>query len=127
NVVIHKGADQTAVLPGDKLAFTITVANRGGTTAQDVVVTDKVPDVFHVVDLTSEKGAIVVEHQTVTAYIVSLAPGEVVPLRVAVAVSGDAQPGPVGNTAVVTTSTNGDDPGDNTSTTTVTIQTPPAP
>jgi len=80
------------VLPGDKLAFTITVANRGGTTAQDVVVTDKVPDVFHVVDLTSEKGAIVVEHQTVTAYIVSLAPAEVVHLRVAVAVSGDAQP-----------------------------------
>jgi uncharacterized repeat protein (TIGR01451 family) len=126
NVTIEKTADRATVQPGGRVVFTLIVRNTGMTTARDVVVTDVVPDAFKVVDLSSSKGDVVVDGQTVTAYPALLAPGEMVTLRIAAEVRQDAQPGQHRNTALTTTSTPGDDPGDNTSTVIVTVQPPPA-
>jgi uncharacterized repeat protein (TIGR01451 family) len=125
NVAIDKSADQAAIKHGGRLVFTIEARNTGVTTARDVVVTDAVPDAFQVLDLASSKGDIVVEGQTVTAYPAMLAPGEAITIRITAQARADAPAGQHRNTALITTSTMGDDPGDNTSTAIVTIETRP--
>jgi uncharacterized repeat protein (TIGR01451 family) len=101
--------------------FTLTARNHGSVTTRDVVITDAVPGAFEVIDLSSSKGDIVLEGQTVSAYPVTLASDETVVVRITTRVRATAEGGMVGNMAIITTSTPGDDPGNNTSTTTVTI------
>jgi uncharacterized repeat protein (TIGR01451 family) len=123
-VSIRKQTSAPQALPGDRLSFTLIVTNSGGSIAHDVVVTDEIPLPFQVIDLKSTKGDIVVSAQQVTAYPRTLAPGETQSYTVVVALPPTIKPGPVANTAIITTSTNGDDPGDNTSTTTVELSVP---
>jgi uncharacterized repeat protein (TIGR01451 family) len=124
NIVIVKTADQSIVKRGDKLVFTLEARNTGAAAVRDVVVTDVVPDAFEVIDLSSSRGDIVVDGQTVTAYPATLAPGESAIVRVTARVRAGAADGQQRNTALVTTSTPGDDPGDNTSTAIVTVEPP---
>lgn len=124
DVVIRKQADHTTARPGDTVLFTLTAHNAGQGVARDVVVTDAVPAAFEVTDLKSGKGDVVLEPdgQTVTAYPRTLDPGETVTIEITAKVrSGVA--GAIGNMAIITTSTPGDDPGNNTSIVTITIQT----
>ncbi|MFN8567043.1 MAG: hypothetical protein U0Z44_05855 [Kouleothrix sp.] len=124
NVVIAKTADRASAQAGDTVVFTLTARNTGAAAARDVVVTDVVPAAFEVIDLASSQGDVVVKGQTVTAYPAVLAPGASVTIRVTVKVRAGAAAGPQRNTALITTSTPGDDPGDNTSTIEITVASP---
>lgn len=126
DVSIEKQVDRASVNPGEQVIFTITARNSGAT-ARDVVVTDVVPEAFSVVDLSSTKGEIVVEGQTVTAYPAVLERGEIVTIRVTAQVRDQATAGEMRNMALITTSTAGDDPGNNTSTVTVRVERPATP
>ncbi len=122
DVAITKVADVQAVDPGSKFVYTLRVTNRGATMAADVVVQDTVPDALKVIDLSSSKGDIAVKGQTVTAYPRTLDPGEEATYRITVQVNANAKPGDIPNTAIITTSTPGDPPGNNTSTVTIQIR-----
>jgi len=123
-ISIVKRASVAEALPGDRFSYTLVVTNTGQGTANDVVISDDVPTPLKVVDLHSTKGDIVVNGQRVTAYPRTLAPGETHTYTIVVQIDAKATPGTVANTAIITTTTIGDDTGDNTSTTTVTISRP---
>jgi uncharacterized repeat protein (TIGR01451 family) len=106
-VVIEKIADSVEVAPGGTIVYSLAIANRGSQTAYDVVV---------VIDLASTKGDVIVEGQKVTAYPRELAPGETQSIRVTARVRPGAEAGDIPNTGIITTSTGGDPPGNNTST-----------
>ncbi|HEU5089178.1 MAG TPA: hypothetical protein VFT99_17095 [Roseiflexaceae bacterium] len=122
NVAIVKQASVARASAGATITFSLVVANYGDAPAADVVVSDRVPDVLEVIDLHSTRGDIVLDGQTVTAYPRTLEAGQSATYSVVTRVRVGAQPGPLANTAIVTTSSHGDDPGDNTFTTTVTIE-----
>jgi len=121
-VEIVKQANQTVVLPGDTFAYTLVARNLGSQTAVDVIVRDSVPEQLDVIDLDSTKGDITVSGQTVTAYPRALEAGESATYRITVRVRANAQPGQFPNTGIITTTTPGDTPGNNTSTVTIEIR-----
>jgi uncharacterized repeat protein (TIGR01451 family) len=123
NVRIIKEVDRAQAQTGETVVYRITVINTGDAVANDVVVHDQVPSAVEVTDLASSKGDIVVSGQTVTAYPSTLQPGE----QASYTVTGRVREGATGsveNTALVTISTPGDDPSDNTSTVIFTIPAP---
>jgi len=123
-ISIAKRASVAEALPGDRFSYTLVVTNNGQGTAHDVVISDAVPAPLKVVDLRSTKGDIVVNGQHVTGLPRTLAPGEAQTYTIVVQIDAKATPGSVANTAIITTTTIGDDTGDNTSTTTVIITRP---
>ncbi len=127
DVVIHKTADRAEVEPGGTVVYTLAISNRGGQTAYDVVVSDEVPPALEVIDLWSSKGDVVVDGQTVTAYVRELQPGEEQTIRVTARVRPGVQAGSIPNIGIITTSTSGDPPGNNTSTVTIQLLPPQAP
>lgn len=93
---------------GDIVLFTITVTNRGGGPANEVVVVDPVPDYLDVIEGTSTSGAVTNEGRTVIVTIGRLGPGEEVIIRIRTRVNERWQlPGGV-NSATLTTSSRGD-------------------
>ncbi len=126
-MVIQKTADRAEVEPGGTVVYTLAISNRGGQTAYDVVVSDEVPAALEVIDLWSSKGDVVVDGQTVTAYPRELQPGEEQTIRITVRVRPGAQAGSIPNIGIITTSTPGDPPGNNTSTLTIELLPPQAP
>ncbi|HEX5689872.1 MAG TPA: DUF11 domain-containing protein, partial [Roseiflexaceae bacterium] len=126
---VTKSADPSSGFPGDKITFTITVHNDGPVPATDVAVEDSIPGVFSIDGASTSQGTVDVSGQTVRASIGTIEPGGSVSIRVSTTIRADAQPGQVDNVAIMTNNTPGDVPGNNTSTTTVTIQggQPPSP
>lgn len=122
NITIKKSSDVREGFPGDRLTFTLTAHNTGQQPAADVVVTDRVPELLEVIDLRSSKGDIIVDGQVVSAYPRTLAPGEHAVYTIVTRIRPDAPAGEYSNLALITTSTEHDDPGDNTSTTSFIIK-----
>ncbi len=127
DVVIQKTADRAEVEPGGTVVYTLEISNRGNQTAYDVVVSDEVPAALEVIDLWSSKGDVVVHGQTVTAYPRELQPGEEQTIRVTARVRPGVPAGSIPNIAIITTSTSGDPPGNNTSTVTIELLPPKTP
>lgn len=125
NVSIAKSVDRSTVKAGETVVFSLVAKNTSSSIAHDVVVSDVVPAVFQVTDLSSTKGDVVVDGQSVTAYPATLAPNETITILITAKVKPDAAAGQYRNTALITTSTANDNPGDNTSTVTITIEQPP--
>jgi uncharacterized repeat protein (TIGR01451 family) len=124
-VEISKSVDQREAKVGDLIGFTIRVTNSGGEAARDVVVSDTLPDYFDLLDATTSRGSVAVNGRTITVNIGALDPDEMITIRIRAYVNVSA-PMEGSNTGTVTTSSSGDDPGNNISTVTITIQTPPA-
>lgn len=126
-MAILKTADRAEVEPGGTVAYTLAISNRGGQTAYDVVVSDEAPAALEVIDLWSSKGDVVVHGQTVTAYPRELQPGEEQTIRVTARVRPLMQAGAITNIGIITTSTPGDPPDNNTSTVTIELLPPKTP
>jgi len=100
---------------GDEVTFTIKVTNRGDDTANDVVVTDPIPDYMDVIEATTTRGNVSSNGRTVIVNVGPVAPGEEVTIRIRVRINERAQ-APIGRNGVsITTSSPGDDPGNNSS------------
>ena len=125
-VLIAKSVNADQISRGDTALYSIRVSNTGGSLARDVVVSDDVPAALEVIDLQSGKGNIVVSGQHVTAYPSTLEPGEAATLLVRVRVRPAAPAGLLVNLAQVTTSSPGDDPGNNSDTARMTVVVPAA-
>lgn len=130
-LLLTKVADRTTVAPDETITYTLLARNVGAVPAFDVVLTDEVPAALQVIDLFCAKGAIVVTGQQVRAYPGTLSPGETVTMRISVRVRPGTPPGPIPNTAQLTTTTPPED-GDQPVTSTVVVgvvgaPAPPAP
>jgi uncharacterized repeat protein (TIGR01451 family) len=122
---IDKSADPSSGFPGDDVTFTISVRNDSPIPATNVEVEDSVPREFEIQGATTSQGTIEVSGQRIHAIIGTLEPGGSATIRISTVIRADAQPGQVDNVAILSTNTPGDNPGNNTSTTTVIIQGPP--
>ena len=125
NVRVRKTVDVPSAAPGARVVFTLLVENVGAGAAMDVVLSDTLPDSLEVIDLRSGKGDIVVSGQQVTAYPSLLQAGEQSSYQITARVRASVGAGSIINRASITTSTPGDDGGDNTSEVTLLIQLPP--
>jgi uncharacterized repeat protein (TIGR01451 family) len=123
---VTKAVSPSEARIGDIVDFTITVTNHGGETADDVVVTDVLPDFLDVVDSNTSKGAITTSGRTVVIALGSVAPGEVVIIHIRAQVNAQAQPPGGRNSVTLTSSNNSDNPDNNTDSVVVGILTPAA-
>lgn len=115
-IELLKQVDRGEAAAGELLVYTITVRNMGASPATDLVVSDMLPAELEAVDLSSTRGAIVVEGQAVLAYPRELAAGELAEIRITARLRPGITASEVANTAQVTTSTAGDAPENNSST-----------
>lgn len=104
-ITIEKLVNPRVLAPGDTVVFTLRIVNTGVPVLNDVVARDSVPAALEVIDLASERGDVVLNGQVVTAYIGTLAPGEVVTVTITARVRPGTPAGTLVNTAQVTTST----------------------
>jgi uncharacterized repeat protein (TIGR01451 family)/LPXTG-motif cell wall-anchored protein len=124
---IDKSADPSSGFPGDKITFSIVVRNDSPIPATNVEVEDSVPGEFEIQGASTSQGTVDVSGQRIHAVIGTLPPGGSATIRVSTVIRADAAPGQVDNVAILSTDTPGDNPGNNTSTTTVIIQGPGTP
>jgi uncharacterized repeat protein (TIGR01451 family) len=121
NPVLTKSVSPAEAHIGDMVEFTLIVINQGNETADDVVVTDVLPDFLDVVDAASDKGTVAVDGRTVTVTIGPVAPGEVISIRIRAQVNAQALPPGGTNTARLATSSDSNDRGDDTASANVAI------
>jgi uncharacterized repeat protein (TIGR01451 family) len=123
---VTKAVSPSEARIGDIVDFTITVTNHGGETADDVVVTDQLPDFLDVVESNTSKGTITTSGRTVVTTIGSVAPGEVVIIHIRAQVNAQALPPGGRNSVSLMSSNNSDDPDNNVGSVAITILTPAA-
>jgi uncharacterized repeat protein (TIGR01451 family) len=121
NPVLTKSVSPDVAQIGDTITFVLTVTNHGDKTADDVVVTDPLPDFLDVLDANADKGTVAVDGRTVTVSIGPVAPGEVITIHIRAQVNAQAQPPGGTNTARLTTSSDSNDTSDDTASASVSI------
>ena len=121
NPALTKSVSPDEAQIGDTVDFALTVSNHGDKTAEDVVVTDPLPDFLDVLDAGADRGAVAVDGRTVTVSIGSVAPGEVITIHIRARVNAQAQPPGGTNTAWLTTSNDSNDTSDDSASASVTI------
>jgi uncharacterized repeat protein (TIGR01451 family) len=121
NPAITKSVSPSEAQIGDTVDFTLHVTNHGDKTADDVVVTDSLPDFLDVLDAGADRGDVRVDGRTVTVVIGALAPGEVITIHIRAQVNAQAQPPGGTNTARLTTSSDSNDTNDDSASASVSI------
>ena len=124
-VAIVKSVNVAVARIGDEIIYTLVVSNIGTGNAEDVQVTDAVPDFLDVIEATTTRGNVSSNGRTVIVSIGTIAPGEEVIITIRARVNERAQPPGGRNVAVVTTSSPGDNPDNNTSGVDIPIPAPP--
>lgn len=122
DVSVVKTATPSSVSPGSQLTYTITVANAGPSSAENVVLTDVIPSILTNV-VFSTNGGMTFLPWTGSLSLGTLAAGTSEMIIIRGTVSPTATQ-PIVNTATVTSTTPDTNPGNNTSTVTTFIQTP---
>lgn len=115
NIEIKKTIDQSEGVPGELVAFSLHITNRGDKRAENVVVTDDLPSYLLLHDYSTSKGTINADGNTVRAELGTVEVGEYVVVRIRAYVAADA-PETGRNTGSVTNSNGDKDPNNNSST-----------
>ena len=118
---VSKSINQSEANPGDEVTYTISVVNRGNIPAENVVVTDSLPDELTIVDMSTSRGEASMSGQTISVAIGLMEPGEEVTIRISARVKADTPPSTISNGVVVTTTSPGDDPSNNTASVPLTV------
>lgn len=124
---VTKTASPNPVRATEEVTFTIKVTNNGPSPASDVKVTDTLATGLTLVSATSTVGACS-GTDTITCNIGSLAataPDNVATITIKAKIAVNYPPGPLANTAVVSSSTGDPNNGNNSGSTTVTVNAPP--
>jgi|GEM_PF-6477986 len=104
---------------GDTVVYNLAVTVEGNAEAVGVIVEDTFPPYFEIVDATTSKGQIVINGQTVGAWIGTVDNGETVNVRIIVRITSPPDTTQFSNLAVLTSDSTTDDPSNNTATTTI--------
>jgi uncharacterized repeat protein (TIGR01451 family) len=98
---ISKSSSASEGVPGDFVTFTLTARNDGGSAAQNVTISDSVPDFLEIYNVKTTKGVASNSGQTVSVRLDSLEPGESVEVTILVRIRDDARPQDGTNIGVV--------------------------
>ncbi len=79
---INKHGDPSLVVPGEEVTFILTVGNNGNLPATNVVVVDPLPDTFILDGAATPQGTYVIDGNTVTFYVGTIQPGQIIDLTV---------------------------------------------
>jgi len=109
NPALTKSASPTEAQIGDSIDFRLTITNYGDEEADDVVLTDPLPEFLDVVDVTADKGTFTITGRTVVIVLGTLAPGETIAVHIRAQVNAQARPPGGTNTATLTTSSDSND------------------
>ncbi|MBC8161836.1 MAG: DUF11 domain-containing protein [Roseiflexaceae bacterium] len=126
DVAVIKTVDTPSAQIGGILIFTLTATNLGNAPADNVIVTDTLPGELDVIEVSTSRGAVFQRDRTITVELNTVQPGEIITIRIVARVNETARPPQIRNVAVISTTTPGDDPRNNTSQVTVEITGPPA-
>jgi uncharacterized repeat protein (TIGR01451 family)/LPXTG-motif cell wall-anchored protein len=118
---IYKSANTSEAQIGDTVIFTLHLTNLGDSVARDVAVGDTVPSQFSIINASATRGNVSVDGQNVLVFVGDLAAGENIYITIEARVNDWVQASSVVNDVLVTTSSSGDFPGNNTSSTTIII------
>jgi uncharacterized repeat protein (TIGR01451 family) len=88
-------------LPGEPITWTIMVTQQGSASVDDVVITDTLDPALRIDSVSTDRGTVAIDWQTVTVRLGQLAPGDTVTIQIVTTVLAGA-PSPVSNTATVT-------------------------
>ncbi len=88
-------------LPGERITWTTTVTNNGGTTGTNVIVVDEVRSGLRIEDTNTDRGTISISGQTVTVTIPTLAAGESIRFRIITTVVVTPLDGIITNTVTI--------------------------
>jgi uncharacterized repeat protein (TIGR01451 family) len=105
---VVKTVDPSQGRVGDVLEFTITVGNKGSVSAENVIVTDTFPPYLDILEYSTSRGTLTMEGHTLTASIGSVAPSDLVIIRVRTSINTLAQPSTGYNTATVSSNSDSD-------------------
>jgi uncharacterized repeat protein (TIGR01451 family) len=86
---------------GEQITWTITVWNPGSTPTYPVVLSDSLPSMFDIIDVTTSRGTVTINGNTITIDIGVMQPGETVIVQILTVANELATPGDVCNTAFV--------------------------
>ncbi|UCC65838.1 MAG: DUF11 domain-containing protein [Anaerolineae bacterium] len=90
DLAIAKRGAPPEVSPGEEVAFTIEVTNRGSESAVDVVVTDEVSEYLEILEVTTTQGTVTIEGQTIRVDVGVIGPDFVVEIVIRARVRDDA-------------------------------------
>ena len=110
---VEKQAEPAAARVGDEVRFTLTVTNQGDENAENVILSDPVPEAFQVLDASSDRGDLAVSGNTVVVTLGTVRPGDVIRVTIRARVLSAALDGH--NVASLATSSGDDDVTDNVS------------
>ncbi len=133
DVSLTKTASKATAVVGDRITYTLVVANAGPSVADGVVVVDSLPAGLRPVGTAiSEVGSCTSSGQTTTCRLGNVGPGQSITVRVVAQVLDTAAGGSVTNRATVTTAANDRDPANDADSATVVVAdvappTPPTP
>ncbi len=89
---LAKSVNPKEVEIGEMVVFTIWVTNYGNIDADNVVVTDPLPNYLDVLDVTTTKGTITILGRTVIVDIGTVAPGELITIKIRARVNEKGKP-----------------------------------
>ncbi len=101
---------------GDTVVYNLAVTVEGNAEAAGVIVEDTFPPYFEIVDATTTRGQIVINGQTVGAWIGTVDEDETVDVRIILRITSTPDATEFTNLAVLTTTSATDDPSNNTAT-----------
>jgi len=109
DLAIAKRGEPPEVSPGEEVAFTIEVTNRGAESAVGVVVTDEVSEYLEILEVTTTQGSVTIDGQKVTVDVGVVGPDFTVEIVIRARVREDA-PAPLEmeNVALLTSPNGGD-------------------
>jgi uncharacterized repeat protein (TIGR01451 family) len=122
---ISKSVNRSVVQVGDVVEFSISVTNVGNAPASDVVAEDSLPSFLAFDGVAVTRGEVSVSGATVRVLIGTLAPGETVTITITARVVALAVPPNNSNLASVATSSDTDNPGNDTSSVSLTTEEQP--
>jgi uncharacterized repeat protein (TIGR01451 family) len=89
NPVLTKSMSPSPPIVGQAARISVVATNAGPVEAQNVVITDPLPDNIALVAVSSTQGNITVQHQIITVYVGTLPPGQSVTVTSDVVVVGE--------------------------------------
>ena len=90
---INKLGDPSLVVPGEQVTFTLTVGNNGNLPATGVIVVDPLPNSFILESAATPQGTYVINGNTVTFYVGTIQPGQIIDLTVFATVAAHVNAG----------------------------------
>ncbi len=124
--LITKSVSASTARVGDIVEYTLRVTNHGPGPATDVVATDALPSFLSLYFATTTRGLITTSGNTLSVQIGTVAPGEVITIRVQALVNS-VPAGSSANVAEVSSSSSGNDPSNDVSDAAITVLSPASP